>query len=277
MGYSGFAMSDVSAKFLTDSYTLFPILFYISVCCCAFMLCLSPMLGGFQKIGQGKAKIHLFRSFMNFMVSVCVVIAFAHLPLATIYTMIFAKPLIATLMSVPLYGEKLNARQLSIILVGFTGILIAMRPSPETFDIYMLLPLAAALFSASMWIASKSLEGENTFNMAIFPFLGTGLLSLGFMLSLDGTFIIPAPEHIINFAICGCGVMAGVIGLSLAFRNAPSSTVSPFHYVQMVWGLVFGYLIFNDVPDHYTIAGAALIISSGLFLIFSESRNAEKP
>lgn len=271
MGYTGFSVSDASAKFLTGHYSTMLVITFITLSASVFLLALSPWLGGLAGPRPHTIKFHLLRTIINFSISILVVMAFARLPLASIYTMIFAMPFIAALLAIPLYKESVTSARWVAIIVGFGGVLIAMRPSPAGFDLDLLLPLGVALGAAVMWIVSRSLDGESAFSMGFYPVFGTFLLTLPFVLTAES---LPAPGHIPFFMICGAGVSAGMICLSLAFRAAPSAAVSPFQYSQMIWGLVFGYVLFSDIPDFWTMIGAAIIIASGLGLIFSERGKA---
>ena len=272
IGYSGFAISDTPAKFLTSHYSTLAIVFYIALTASIFILALSPLLGGFKKPDKGSIRFHVLRGVMNLSLSLLVVESLSHLPLATVYTIIFAKPFIAAILGMIIYHEFVTRQRWTAIALGFAGIVIAMRPSADGIDPALLLPLGAATCSAIMWVSTRSLKGESSFAMGFYAVLVTALVSLPFLLH---DFVIPAPEHLYLFAISGAGVSAGVIGLSLAFQNAPSAAVSPFHYTQMLWGISLGYLVFGDVPDALTMLGAAIIISSGLYLIWARSR--ERP
>lgn len=269
IGYSGFAISDASAKFLTGGYAPLTIISFIMVAAWVILLLISPMLGGITRPARAAMKFHALRTVMNFCVSILIVYAFASMPLTTAYAIVFAMPFIAALLAIPLYKERVTRSRWVAIGLGFCGVLVAMRPSADGIDLNLLLPFGAAICAAVMWISARSLQGESIFSMGFYPVFGSWLLSLPFI-AFD--FQLPALSDIPFFLICGFGICAGVIGLSLAFRSAPSAAVSPFHYTQMIWGLVFGYFIFNDVPDMPTMIGGCIIIASGLFLIFSERK-----
>ncbi len=272
IGYSGYAISDTPAKFLTAHYSTLAIVFYIALTASIFILVLSPLLGGFKKPDRGSIRFHVLRGMMNLFLSLLVVKSLSHLPLATVYTIIFAKPFIAAILGMIAYREIVTRQRWTAIALGFAGIVIAMRPGADGIDPALLLPLAAATCAAVMWVSTRSLKGESSFAMGFYTMLVTALVSLPFLLH---DFVIPHPEHLYLFAICGAGVSTGVIGLSLAFQNAPSATVSPFHYTQMLWGISLGYLVFADVPDALTMLGAVVIISSGLYLIWARSREKQ--
>lgn len=270
-GYSGFAISDASAKFLTASLPIIHIVAFIVLCACMFLALAAPFIGGFRKPKPGLLKFHILRGVMNFMVSVLIVTAFSKLPLASAYTIVFAKPFLVALLAIPLYGQKVQPRHWAVIAAGFTGVVIAMRPSLAGIDPAMLLALGAACCSALMWVTARSLQEETPFALGFYPALCTAVLCLPFVL---GDFRFPALGQLPFIMICGAGISCGIVCLSLAYRAAPSSAaIAPFHYSQMIWGGLLGYLIFGDVPSSHTLIGAFIIIASGLYLILSERKN----
>ena len=202
IGYSGFAISDASAKFLTGRYEPLVIVSYIMLTSSVILACLSPWLGGRASIKPNKStiKVHVLRGFMNFLVSVTIVNAFALLPLATIYTIVFAMPFIATMLAIPIYKEHVPITRWGAIILGFGGVVIAMRPSAAGIDLIMLLPLLTALAAAIMWISARSLKGESPFAMGFYPYFITWILTLPFLIS---DFQIPALGDLIFFFICG--------------------------------------------------------------------------
>ncbi|GJL86054.1 MAG: membrane protein [Micavibrio sp.] len=267
LGYSGFSISDASAKFLIGSYPVLLIVAYIMAAASIVLLLSSPWIGGFKKPAPGMARLHILRTIMNFLISVMIVYAFKNLQLTTAYTIVFAMPFIATLLAILIYREKVTAARWTALALGFTGVLIAMRPTGEGFDFALLLPLGAAFCLALKWIVSRSMQGESLFCMGFFPVAGTTAITLPLIWN---DLQIPATEHFLLFVICGIGIATGVIALSIAYRSTPSAAVAPMHYSQMIWGLVFGYVIFSDLPDLWMMLGAAIIIGSGIYLIEKE-------
>lgn len=267
IGYSGFAISDASAKFLTASMNTPLIVATIAFFAAVFLLLLSPFLGGMRKPKPEFVKLHALRALMNFTISIAIVMAFRELTLAATYTIIFSTPFLTALLAIPIYKEKVPLKNWAVIAIGFVGILVAMRPGSAGLDPSMFLPFIVAMASAVMWVVSRSMQGESAFAMGFYPVFGTVLLCLPF---IGSDFSLPALSQLPFLMICGAGISAGVLGLSMAYRTGPSSAVAPFHYVQMVWGVFFGYVIFGDIPEIHTLIGAGIIIASGLYLVLSE-------
>lgn len=269
-GYTGFAWSDATVKFLTGGYPVFQIIFTIMAFSALYMLILKRWTDTPRApLRRKQFAVHILRGVTNISISLLFVASLSKLPLATVYTFIFAKPFFAALMTMALYGEHVTIRRWIVIAAGFAGIMVAMRPGTESFDTLLFYPLLAAVFSALMFVVSKSLEGESVFRLAFFPSAFTALLCLPLAVP---EFIVPNLMDIPLFMLSAFGITVGIIGLTLGYRTAPSSAVSPFHYTQMIWGLIFGVLIFGDIPDIWTMAGAAIIIASGLFLIWGERK-----
>lgn len=269
IGYSGFAISDAAVKYLTEYYSVMLIIAYVLALASLFLVLFSPLIGGIKHVQRKMIKFHILRAAMNLCASILIVYSFSILPLASVYTIIFALPFITVILAMVFYGEDVPASRWTSILLGFGGVLVAMRPSAAGINPTLMIPLAAAFFLAIMWIVTRSMQGESPFSMAFAPTFLASIIS--FMIAF-GEFQMPMIAHLPLFTISGASIAVGFLCLSIAFHKAPSAAVSPFNYTQILWGLGFGYFIFADTPDIWTIAGASMIISSGLWMIFQESR-----
>ncbi len=139
------------------------------------------------------------------------------------------------------------------------------RPDPSQFDLPILACVITALSNAIRNIIARKMgPGETPFLMAFSPCLGVTLASLPFILAIP---VNPSVSIAAMFLIGGCFFAGGLLLTSRGFQLAPSSTLAPFHYIQILWGILFGYLLFADEPDLFTWAGCALIIASGVALI----------
>lgn len=272
IGYSGFAVSDAAVKWLTQTYPVFQSIVIIKLFAAGYLLLLSPWIGHKESVFKIESKkIHILRIMLNFLVSVMVVFSFSHMPLPSFYALVFVLPFFAILLSVWLYGEKLKWNRSVAILVGFAGVLVVIRPGVSILNPWMILPVASALLAALLFIVSRSLESESIFSLGFYPAFGTGLLCIPFALS--GPVLIPELSDLPLFMISGAGIFTGLICVSLAFRMGPGASVSPFHYTQIIWGILFGYFIFGEFPDLLTFIGAGIIILSGLYLVQSERKS----
>jgi drug/metabolite transporter (DMT)-like permease len=273
IGFSAFAMTDATVKFLSLEYHVLEILFWEAAFAVMLSILLSPWLGGLARTFRTKRrKIHLGRSLCNTAIGVLVTFAFAKLPLATCYTLIFVAPFVTTLLAVPVYKEKISRHCWLAIIAGFSGVLLVLRPGFAEIDPWLLLPLLSTLFIAGLFLFARALpEDESLHSLAFYPALSSVIFMAPFTVVLGH---IPDWHALALFALAGSGVVLGLITTAMAFRIAKASVVSPLHYSQMLWAIGFGYVLFGDIPDIWTVAGATIIIGSGLYLISHERKAA---
>ncbi len=271
LGYSAFSWADTGVKFLAGHYSMSQLLMIENSFACLVLLLASPLLGGTRGLlRRENLKVHGLRIGLNFAVSMLVTYSFRELPMTSAYTLFFTIPFFAAIWGIPLYRENVPLNRVLAILAGFAGVLVAVRPGTSGFDIHMLAPLAAASIIALMFLSSKSLKDPSSFMLAFIPLLGAGLLAapMGLM-----DFKMPTLQHLGLFALTGTCSATGFTLVSLAFRAAPAAAAAPMMYIQMLWGILFGCLIFADLPDAWMLAGAGIIILSGIYLIETERRS----
>lgn len=270
-GFFIFSIGDVIAKWQTLSYSLMHYAFFATLGSVAVLLLLSPLMGGIRKtLASDKLGLHLIRGLIFSAQYLTIVYAFSRLPMATAYAMIFAAPLISTALSIPLFREQAGLRRWLVILSGFAGVLIILRPGMLPLDPGMIAVCAsAALFAVGSLMARYIGKGETPLSFAIFPPVLTACFT-GLYLGVQDKFILPPPGDLSMMIAGGLCSAFGMLCLAYAFLKAPVAAVAPFHYSQIIWGSVFGLLIFGDIPGLWTYIGSAVIIASGLHLIFME-------
>lgn len=273
ISFGAFAVSDATSKWLTVDYSTFQIMGLNNLFALLLVLILAPFWGGYRSVLKTRAPwAHAGRSICNVFISLTIITVFAHLQLATIYTLLFVSPFISTLLVIPLFQEQVSARGWISIIGGFVGVLIVLRPGFGEANIWLFVALLATLFIAGMWLCARALpEGENPLTLAVYPLLMNICVGVPIMLYSEG---LPMAQDLIFFALCGCMLVLGLITGAEAFRLGKTSLVSPLHYTQMLWGIMFGFVLFGDVPDFWTLVGAVFIIGSGIFLIVSEGKVA---
>lgn len=202
--------------------------------------------------------------------------ALRSLPLTTTTSIGFAAPLIVTLLAGPLLGERLSARRLGAVLVGFAGVLVITRPGGAGFHPAMLLVLGTALCNALYSIATRSLAARDSSETTMFY---TGLVgALVFLPALPLVWEAPAAPGI--WPLIGALVVFGTVGhglLILAHKRAPASVLAPFFYAQILWATLIGFAVFGELPDRWTLAGGAVVLASGLFLLRGERTRSAAP
>jgi drug/metabolite transporter (DMT)-like permease len=203
--------------------------------------------------------------------------ALARLPLADVTAIGFAAPLITVALAARILHERVRIYRWSAVAIGFVGVIVMLAPhldvtrwtagnAAETLG--AIFALANAFTSAASTIQTRRLTGSETNSAIVFYFsLITALFAL-----LSWPFGW-ATLTLSQFAwLAAIGVLGGVGHLLMteSFRLAPASLVAPFDYTSILWAVILGYLVFGDVPTSFIFVGAAIIIASGLFVIWRE-------
>lgn len=199
---------------------------------------------------------------------ICGFYAFSVLPLAQVYSILFSAPLIITLLSIPLLGEKVGIHRWLAIALGLCGVLIVLRPGGDALSFGHLAAMLAAFCSATVAVITRKLGGaERPLVLLMWPMLGN-LVATGAGLSLGYE-----PMQLAHLALAGMIALLGLLGgfLSiLAYRAGEAAIVAPMQYSQMIWATIYGWFIFNELLDRPTIIGACVIIASGLYIVWRE-------
>jgi len=218
---------------------------------------------------RSRSPAHQFlRSLFMFTTTVLFFIGISFLPLTTASTVMFLSPVIVTILSIPLLGEKVGPRRWMGIAIGFAGAVVVMRPGGDSLELSILIILAAACTNALYQVFTRKLgTGDNPM---------TSLFYTGITGALVMTAVVPwfwQPVAAVDWLLFIFAGVAGGIGhlcLIRAFRHAPASVVAPFSYSSLLWATAYGYVLFDDWPDAWTLSGAALIIGSGLYIFHRE-------
>lgn len=221
-----------------------------------------------------RLRLQLLRALFLFGATCFNFIAVRHLQLAETGAMDFAIPILVAALAVPVLGEHVGLRRWAAILVGFVGVLIVIRPTPELFQPAILLSLASACCGASYTLATRLVaqaddhETSNAYAALIGATLTTPLVP----------FVWQTPEGGAWLPVFLVGTF-GAIGHYLlvnAHQHAPAPILAPLWYTQIVPMLALGYLVFGDVPDLVTLCGASIVLASGLY-VWSRERTARRP
>lgn len=265
---------DAISKWLTDGYHAGEIMVYRGI----FMLLPVAIAIWWQRdLASLKPKQPVavsLRAVFTLITSVFVVLSFTVLPLADALAIIFINPLLVTALSVPLLREAVGWRRWAAVAVGFAGMLLMTRPGEGGMALAILFPLTAALFASLRDITTRRIGTVDSTNCLMFY---STLLTL-----LGGAVTLPFGTHWPSLADWGLFAAAGIVGglshlLTIrAFQIAAAAMISPFKYLSLVWAAGFGYVIWGDVPDAMKVAGAALVVGSGLYILYRETSMARR-
>jgi len=196
--------------------------------------------------------------------------AFTVLPLAQVYAILFASPLLITLMAIPILGERVRLRRGLAVLVGLGGVLIVLRPGGAELSPGHLAALAAAVFSALSAIIVRRIGGiERSVVLIIYPMMANFLLT-GALLPL--VYRPMSGAEMAGTAVIAVLGFCGMMLVILAYRSGEAVIIAPMQYSQILWAVFFGALFFGELPDALTLLGAAVVIASGTYIVLREGR-----
>jgi drug/metabolite transporter (DMT)-like permease len=190
------------------------------------------------------------------------------LPIAEASATGFVAPLFVTALSIFFLGEKVGLRRWIATAVGLIGVLIILRPGSGAFHAAAFFPLVSALAWACTLIMTRMMSGKElaTTTMTYSSIAGVCILSA----LVPAVWVTPSWHDILFGILIGVASTAGQWIVVLAFRYADASVLAPFSYSQLVWVSLLGFLIFGEVPDVWTVTGAAFIVASGLYTAHRE-------
>jgi len=269
-GVSAFATMDVLIKSIGTEYSTFQILFFRMLFSWLPFYALLRRDGGIGALRTRRPGLHAVRSVLLVFTTFCFFFAFQRLPMAEIYAISFASPLLMTLLSVPMLGERFGWRRGVAIVVGFLGVLVILRPGTGALSALALVPVAGTVtFSVGM-LLGRMLARTDTNSSILFYLNALGLLVSAAALPFVGRW----PDDPRDWALfVGIGLIGGVAQIFQlqAFRLAPVSVIGPFQYLSLLWGLFYGWTFFAEWPDAWSLVGAAIVMGSGLYVLYRET------
>jgi S-adenosylmethionine uptake transporter len=291
------SVNDLMIKQLSGGYPLHQTVFLRSGIGILFSLLLVQLEGGWSILRTRHPWWHVLRGALIVVANMTFFLALAALPLADATALFFVAPLFITLLSIPLLGEKVGPLRITAVIVGFMGVVIMQRPWADTSTldvprVVLLLPVVAALTYALNQILTRRLGVTSKASALAIYIQGTFLIvSLGFyVVAGDGRFaegleneslvfllrawIWPTPDDWIYFIALGINSAGIGYCLSQAYRVADAATVAPYEYAGLPLAVLWGWLIFAELPVWEVWVGIGLILGSGLFVFLREQRKA---
>lgn len=268
-GFAVFASHDAVIKVLGGTYSPFQILFFsvlFSFPLVALMLIQDREPGNLRPTYPGwiagRTAAAILAGFSAFY-------AFSVLPLAQVYAFIFAAPLLITVLSIPILGERVGIHRWAAVVLGLTGVLIVLRPGAEDLTLGHIAGLAAALGTAFVSVITRKIgQQERSVVLMLYPMMAN-LLLMGLMLPFV---YVPMPIEDLGLQmIVSIGGFSGSLFIIAAYRAGDAAIVAPMQYSQIIWGTLAGLFFFAETPDRYTGIGAGIVIAAGLYVVIRES------
>jgi drug/metabolite transporter (DMT)-like permease len=271
-----FALTNALIKWLVARYSVVEIVVFRSTFALVPCIYLVATRGGILALRTKRLHQHITRSVLQFVSMICIFTAFGLMPLADAVAITFASPLFLTMLSIPLLGEQVGIYRWSAVIVGFVGVLTMVQPGPGLLHSGALFPLANALINACVTIAIRRMTlTEASTTLVFYQTLVTGVIALVLV-----PFFWVTPDLVDLALFSATGLLSGIAQFwwMQGCRYVPAAVAAPFSYTSMIWSLALGYLVWSDVPSAAVLAGATIVIASGLYILYRETiRRAAKP
>jgi len=295
IGIAVFSVQDLILKLISEAYPLHQAMVLRSLTAIPFMLAIVWWFDGtLRSLLSPRWPAMLGRGLLNFSAYTAYYLALAALPMATTVSLYFTAPLIITVLSVVMLREKVSTRRWLAVGAGFAGVVIMVRPGGTLFDWAALLPIFCGFAYAVSMILARTMGTRDS--AAAMAFWG----NMAFLICAAGlSAYYGSGQHVgdthpslafltrgwawptmLDLALmCACGAIAAV-GLTLltqAYRIGQNSIVAPFEFSFAFWGLMWGWLVWGDLPDALGWVGIAVIIAAGLYVLRAEDEGARQP
>jgi drug/metabolite transporter (DMT)-like permease len=266
-----FGSSDTISKYLSGSL---PIVEFIWIRYVLFLM-MAGYLVRRRSIVPRNPGLQITRGLCVVGSSILFVYGVRQMTMAQATTISFLSPMLITILSIPLLGETVGPRRWAAVGAGMVGMLVVVRPGLGGFQPAALFGVASAFCWALALIITRKISSSDSPQTTVLWSAGIGTAVLTLMLPFVAVW--PTPRQLGLSLVLGVLASGGQWVVILAHRIAPASLLAPFFYGQLIWVSVLGFLVFGNLPDIWTIVGAAIIVASGLYTAHRERVRRQPP
>jgi drug/metabolite transporter (DMT)-like permease len=264
------SMTDAAGKWSVASYPLIELNFVRSIFAVAVLVPILWRTEGAAGWRTRRPWPHVGRGILLVLLAYGWFFALKFMHLADATAIGLCAPLFMTALSVPLLKEHVGWRRWGAVLVGFGGMLLIVRPGSAVFQPVSLLPVGAAFGYALYMVTNRVLSvTESMTTLTLIPQLAVLVVSAALV---PFVWVTPTWAGFGAMALTGLAAGVGHLLLTVAFRHAPASLLAPLDYTALIWAIGYGWLLFGTLPDRTVLAGMALIVGAGLFIVWRARR-----
>ena len=269
LGVGAFSFMDAGMKVLSSSYPPMQIASLRCLASLPLILAWVAFRGGFRKLLRVRFGLHVLRAAIGILMLTTFVYGLRRLPLSEAYAIFFVAPLLITVFAALILGERIEWQRWAAVAIGLAGVLIVLRPTGA--GVVTLAGLAIVIcaigYALSAILVRIIGRTDSTESMLLWLLIlmgiGATLLALPHWQPIQS-------QHWTAIAAVGIGGYLGQWAITEAFRLGEASFLAPFEYSALVWGLAFDWTLWKTLPDARALAGAAVIIASGIYLVRRE-------
>jgi len=269
-----FSLMDTAMKMLAQHYPAMQVAALRSLSSLPLVIAYVAWRGAFRSILKVNWPIHVLRAVLGIAMLSLFAFGLKKLSLAEAYTIFFVGPIMITALSVWMLKEQVSPQRWVAVAVGMAGVLVVLRPNGAGFLTIggIAIVAAAACYAVSAITARMLARTDRTEHMMFWLMV---LMSIGATALAAPNWVAIDPAHVLLLAALAVTGFFGQMAINEAFAHGEASVVAPFEYSALAWGVAIDWLLWQTLPDQYTILGAAIIIGSGLYLVRHERVHAE--
>jgi drug/metabolite transporter (DMT)-like permease len=270
-----FSMNDALAKWLSASYPATEMLLLRSLMAVVLLTPIIHRLGWRRLIAVDRPWVHFSRAAIGAVETAMFYWAVRKLPLADAMTYYLAGPIYVTVLAAVFLRERVGWRRWAAVFVGFGGVVVALGPSATSFGPSALIAFAGSIIYSVFLVMTRALR--QTPDAVLTAWQIAGGLVVGVVVA---PFLWQPVVHwwdALLMAALGAAALLAIIAITRSLALAPASVVIPYQYTMIIWGSIFGYIFFGNVPPLQVVVGAVIIIGAGLFIFFREQKAGLPP
>jgi drug/metabolite transporter (DMT)-like permease len=269
---AGFVLNDTMMKLVFARLDLFQAIFLRGLLLALLLGLLAlPRRELLHRPSRGDRRILSLRVVGEIGSAICFLTALYHMPIANATAIIQVIPLAITLAAAMFFGEKVGWRRYSAIAVGFAGVMIIVRPGAEGFNAYAVWAVVAVGFMVLRDLSTRRLSSAiPSLYVAFVTAILTGTFAGAVALTREWQPLAPRDLGLLT-ASAGFLVFGYLFSIK-AMRVGEVAFVSPFRYTILIWAIVLGILVFGDIPDGWTLTGAAVVVATGIYTFYRERK-----
>lgn len=277
-----FTVNDTFMKSVTAEVPLFQVIFLRGLVAIAGLVVMGLVTGAFrQRLVGGDWRLIGLRSVAEIFATLTFLTALLHMELANLSAIMQALPLAVTLAAALVFGDQIGWRRMTAIVAGFIGVMIIIRPGTDAFDIWSLLGVASVFCVVVRDLSVRKLGPHvPSIIVALGAAVTVALMGLGLSaVSTEGMGALfdgltgwqaLTPGQLARVGGAGAFLIVGYLCAVTAMRFGDIGVVAPFRYTSLLWAILLGFAVFGDLPDGWTLVGAAIVVASGIYTLLRE-------
>ena len=272
LAMAAFTVNDTCMKSVTAEMPLYQAITLRGIVTMIALAIIARQRGGLRLgMARGDARLLGWRTLGEVGGTLTFLTALRHMPLANLSAIMQSLPLAVTLSAAIALHEPVGWRRMAAIAVGFLGVLMIVRPGTEGFDVWSLIALGSVAFVVLRDLTTRRLSSAVP-SVTVALLAATAVTASGVALSPLSGWVAVQPAAAVLLLAAGGFLIVGYLSVVMAMRVGDIATVAPFRYTALIFAIALGWIIFGHLPGPMTLAGAAIIVASGIYTFYRERK-----